>query len=524
MSSSDTIELFNSGKYGINLDLPAHILPPQVWSNGNNVRMTKAGARRTRGHDQVFGAMSTTPEFIFNVPAVGASYWIYCSLTEAFVYESGIHTEITNTGADYTTAAGRDWNGAIIGGVPILNNGVDVPQYWSSLNPATPLSNLPNWPSTLRAKLIKAVGQYLVALNLVDDGVALPQAVAWSSKADPGTIPASWDPTDPTVETGRIQLTDIHGGQIVDAELLGDSLIIYKEFSIHAFRFVGNVDIFAPTLIISTAGAMTTRCACAYDKGTRHLVVTSDDIIIHQGTREYKSIAEDRVKEAIFGEMDKTNYVNSFVFDNFAKKEVWICYPTEGSTYPTKAAIWNYKDDNWTFRDFDGVSYGFGTLTESDSTVWDDDSEVWDEDPDPWSLESNIKQVYVNRTKALALEASTYTFDTAPSTAFVERTELSIDGKDREGNPTASLRSVKLVTRIWPRISGSAPMRIQVGSQNKIGGAITWASAQTFDPTVDEYLDWEVSGKLIAVRFENLTGEYFQIEGYGIDVQAISEL
>lgn len=524
MSAEDTVELVSLGKYGLVLDVPAHTLPPHVWSNGNNVRFTASGVSRMRGHAQIFGALSVTPEFLMNVPSINASFWFYFSLLKAYVYDGAVHTDVTRVSGDYTAANGKGWTGTILGGVPVFNNGSDVPQYWSTLTPATKLTNLTNWPSTLRAKVVRAFGQYLIALNLTDSGTPLAQAIAWSSKADPGTIPTSWDDADPTVEAGRTQLTDIQGGAIVDGVLLGDMLIIYKERSIHALRFVGGVSVFAPDLLITTAGALAVGCACAFDKGTKHLVLTGDDIIVHEGTRQYKSVAEDRVKSTIFGEMDSANAINSFVFDNPVNKEVWVCYPEIGSTYPTKAAIWNYKDNNWTFRTFDGVSAATGTLTEADADVWDTDTDVWDVDSENWSTETTSKLVYVNRSEAFGLEASTYLFDGVVVPAFVERTEISIDGKDRDGAPIASLRSVKQVSRLWPRIIGTGTVNVQMGVQAGIGKAVTWEPVQQFIPGTTEYLDWNVQGRLLAIRFESLDGAYFRLEGYGLDVFRVSDM
>src|SRR5262245_61571496 len=198
-----TVQLFNLGTIGIVKDIPGHLLPPEVWSDGNNMQMIDQYTRRSFGYEQIFGTPTVVPGFVFYVPASSDNFWIYCSLAKAYVYDGSAHTNITRLAGDYTATQYRNWNGCILGGVPILNNGSDVPQYWPTLTVATKLIALANWPANLRAKVIRNFGKYLVAINLTDTGTPLPHAIQWSHAADPGAVPSSWDTTLATVDAGR---------------------------------------------------------------------------------------------------------------------------------------------------------------------------------------------------------------------------------------------------------------------------------------------------------------------------------
>jgi hypothetical protein len=525
-------QLYNLGKYGVILDLDPHMIPPEAWSNANNVMFTERGVERAKGHEQVFGTMSVTPEFIINVPGVGASFWIYTSLVAAYVFEGGVHTKITRQTASvdvpYNTVNGRSWNGTVFGGIPIINNGIDTPQFWGALAPSTKLDNLPAFTGpvgALLARKLVSFGEYLVAINVTENSVPQEHSVYWSHKAGVGTLPSSWDYSDPEVDAGRLFLTDSHGGEILDAGLLGDELIIYKEASTHALRFVGGGTIFAPRLILDGSGIFAPRCFCSFDKGTKHFVVTANDIIIHSGTKETKSVAVDRVQKAIFAEIDSTNYQNSFAFENKITNECWFCYPTQGNTYPNKAARWNYQYNTWTFRDFDGVATDHGTVTESEG-VWDSDSGAWDDDSEPWSIESRSQQVIVNRVKAFKLESG-YMFDTATPVAFVERTGLAIDGKDRFNNLRASLTSRKLLSRIWPKVIGTGQLPFQAGKQEILEGEVTYQTAQVFDPTTQRFLDSTaepVNGLLLALRYETQHNDPWVLEGHDLYIEKLGGL
>ena len=85
----------------------------------------------------------------------------------------------------------------VFGGIPILNDGFDVPQAWiGAYSTALKLVDLPNWPSGMRAEVLRNFGSYLVAFNITDPlttsadgGHIFPHLVQWSNPAEPGTVP-----------------------------------------------------------------------------------------------------------------------------------------------------------------------------------------------------------------------------------------------------------------------------------------------------------------------------------------------
>ncbi len=525
-------ELYNLNRFGIIADMAPHLLPPEAWSGGANVRFTDDGVEPVYGYVQVFGALSVVPESVFNVPAIGASYWIYVSLTKAYVYDSGVHSNITRQTAsvdvDYTASAGKAWQATIFGGIPILNNYSDVPQYWTAVNPSNKLANLTNWPSTLRAKIVVGFGPYLVALNLLDSTTLLPSAVQWSHKADPGTLPASWDYSDPTVDAGRLQLTDAKGGEITDALLLGNQLVVYKEFSTHLIRFVGGQDILSPDLIFANSGILAAKCACLYKKGTRHFVVTANDIITHAATKDsIEFIADSKVRDEIFSDLDPDNYTTAFCFENEALSEVVFAYPTAGNVYPNKAAVWNYKADrnNWSFRDWVGESADIGDVPDTTEVIWNNATPTWDTNAETWSSQARLQIAVSSRANSKIYQHNTgYTFDGMAAVAYVERIGIAIDSKDRMGNPKASISSVKQLSRLWPRVEGDVTFKVKVGAHDKPDAPVVYEPEVEFDPEVDEYVDSIAVGKLIAVRYEVAVGSPWRLTAHHLEIARLSDL
>jgi hypothetical protein len=532
MARQDPIELRGLGKIGIVRDISDHLLVPEAYSNGRNVRFGARGVERMLGDRDAFGELfggdAQTAEFVMNIPGLGGSFWVYASKNKVYVYEGGAHSNITRqtmaADVDYTAAEGRDWQGTILGGIPIFNNGNDAPQYWTSLNVASKLADLSNWPSNTTAKVMRAFGSYLFAMNLNENGTVLPKGVRWSHFTDPGNIPSSWDYADETVDAGRIELTDDKGGEIVDAMQLGNILCIYTTDSTHFMRFVGGIDIFGSDLLLRDSGAMAGRCVASFAKGTRHCVLTSDDAIIHAGTKDVESILEDKDRKFLFSEIDVTNYKNSFVVSNTNQQEVWLCFPTSGQVYPNLACIWNHRYNTVTFRDIELVSCDTGPFTDAPQDSWDDSVGSWDTDQDPWSTEERKIFVGINRANNIASRLDDgLAFNGDVPLSFVERTGLTVDGM-KSGKPTSSIQTRKQWIRIWPKIAGGNPVNVRVARQEYIDGPVVWTDPMEFNPTTMRYLDVNVEGILMGYRIDGIGNTFFRVEGFDINSNIIGDL
>jgi hypothetical protein len=518
------IPLDDLGTLGIIKDRPGHLLPPEAFTDGNNIRFQNRMVQRILGHTQVYGTPLGGPDWVFAVPAQGIVFWLYGTKTAAFVYDGTHHTITRAVGGAYITANQWDWNFCIIGGVPILNDQLDVPQYWSNLNPAQLLQNLPNWPASTIAKKVVAFGQYLIALNIVSGVTISPHMVWWSAKTDPGTIPVTWDFTDATHDAGRIELTDIEGGEILTGLMLGNSLIIYKVMSTHVMTFIGGQDVMHFELILATSGVLNPRAVCAIDKGQRHFVVSQDDALYHYGYRNSaKSILNERERKFLFADMDAVNYISAYAFDNIPQREVWFCYPSSGNTLPNKVMIWNYQFDTVQFRDWDGLYTAVGTIIGTPGRTWDAATTPWSSDTSPWDTPGSRGFIYSSPGKSKLYQLdSGLAFDTVAPLAFVEREGLAIVGKDRKGQPIVDYNSRKLCSRFWPQIDGNGTFAIKMGAQEQIKGAITWQPTQTFNPQTQKYLDFVANGRLLAYNISSTDNNPWELQGIGLEVSILS--
>lgn len=516
------LDIESPNKFGVIADQPSYSLDPEAWTNANNMRFRDGSARRMEGHEQIFGTPQVTPSAVFNIPAPNdQSFWFYMSLTKAWVSEAGVHSDVTRVAGDYTTTFGRNWTMALLAGVPVFNNQQDVPQWWPSLSAGQKLENLPNWPATHRARVIRSFGAYLIAMNLTESGTGKPHKVLTSHKAALGSVPSSWDVTDPTKDARAFELTDAEGGELMDGLALGDQFVMYKKNSTHAMRFIGGAALWKPDRLFESSGIMNTRCACNIQKGTKHFVATQDDIITHSGSpTSIQSVVEGKNKSRIFDELDPVNYVNSFCFENAKQNEAWFVYPTTGNVIPNKAYIYEYLKGTATFRDIRALGADQGVIAINTWGTWDSVNSTWDSQTLTWDATGREGIIFASPldVKLYQLDKG-FLHDLATPTCFVERVGL------RYNHPKLTYGQRVVIPRVWPRVNGPGRWNVRVGTQEIEDGPITWSNTVVYDPSVDLFVDVypPANGRLPAIRFESIGNVASRIRGYSLDIAALGE-
>lgn len=502
---------------GMITDQPPYQLPPEAWSLALNMRPRAGGMELGGSWAPVFGTPSVAPHFIFPVSTPAQSLWIYTSLTKAYAYDGTTHADITRDSADYAASATQNWNKTIFGGIPILNNGTDVPQMWTPQTIATKLADLSNWPTSTRARIVRSFGPYLIAFNITESGSAFPHRVQWSHPADPGSVPSSWDYTDPTLDAGIKDLEDVQSGVIVDALPLQSTMFIYKQGSIWKMRTIGGRFIFSFETFVGTVGALAPRCVCVTGDGLKHVVVTQDNIVWHDGST-VQSILDDRMRNEVFSELDSSNFETSFLFCNPAYNEVWFCYPNQGATQPNVAIVWNYKTGAITKHD--GIAFRNAEVGDIENALdedWDSDEEEWDDDDTLWSEISRHKVILAgtDATKIFVLDQGNLR-DGVPFTGTLQREGLAVLGRKRNGEWIVDFEAVKMFRRLWPKIQGGE-ITVRVGSQMTVGGAISWSAPIIFRPDTQVTCDFNpISGRALAIEFASES--QWRMDGYKADI------
>lgn len=475
------------------------------------------------GDERTFGTPLYPPHFAMPLTTAAQTFWLYVSLNKAAVFDGATHTDITRLAGDYTNDETRKWNGTILGGVPILNNGNDVPQAWLSPTTATKLVNLPNWNPNHRARVVRALGPYLIAINILDSGNAYPHLIQWSHPADPGSVPISWDYADPTKDAGRKDLPDVNSGLLIEALPLQGRLFLYKEGSVWWMRAIGGRFVFEFDTFLETVGLLAPRCVTPTPDGLQHVMATQDDIVRHNGN-QVVSILDKAQKRAIFNDIDNTYAANSFMFTNPLYNEVWFCYPSSGNEHPNKAVVWNAKEGQaGILSNSDVVSFrnvASGIIEAISDASWDSDSASWDSDDSPWSQILRRKLVMCDPANTQFRMMDTGNLRNGASfAATLQREGLSVLGQNRRGEWLVDHQIMKMIQRLWPKVKGG-PIRVRIGATQTVGGATTWGPYATFDPVVQKWVDPSYTipgtstGCSISVEFSTIDPVSWRIEGY----------
>lgn len=527
------IPFYMAGEVGIVKDVAPHELPPQAWSAGMNVGFKNGKVFRRDGQQQVYAGHLGRPFWLGLVPTQTQIYWVYADQTKLYATDGAAHAEVTRASGVYGAFdINRMWDGNVFGGIPVYTNGVDKPQAWLLPGLSTDFQDLPNWTAANLARIIRPYKSFLVAMGVSKTGAYLPNLVWWSHPADPGTLPISWDITDPTKLAGELDLVDEYVGGIRDALPLRDALIIYKDNAVWGLQFIGGNDVMRSYMILGGIGILGPHCATYVNQGRQHLFATNGDLVVFDG-QNTDSVLDKKMKSYLSNTIDTNVAERSFVFALERTNEAYFCYPELGNEYPNMAIIWNWKENTVTQRDLGGLisSAMVGPVVVS-GDPWDLDLANWASDSTAWDLaqyRASAFDILMAKpgvdlgTSRLLQMGVQQTYEGNQYNAYVERTDIALVGQDRNGQPKADFERRKLAKRIWPHVEGS-PIQVSVGSQETLGGGVTYASPQTFTPGVDKYLDFLVNGLLIAVKFESNTQGVWQLEGFNFEIEPLGNL
>jgi len=521
------VTINNLGSLGTIKDTPAYELPFNAWSDSLNTRIKDGSIKSSLGREEINEGTAVSPFYLDHFISNDVAHLIYGGLNKIYSVSAGVHTDRTRAvGGDYNAAAGG-WTGGILGGVPILNNKNNLPQ---SFNSVTGLfQNLPAWDTTVTARVMRPFREFLVALDVTKGSgtTRFPHLVKWSHPTDPGTVPISWDETDPSKDAGEFSLVDT-GGACVDLVPMRDFAIVYKVDSLYTMQFVGAPFIFKFNKLSFGHGLLAPGCTADVDNG--HFVVSNEDIIWHNGVR-FKQIGPKRVNDWVFNNINRDFAFTSYVAVDRREQKVWFCFPTLGHNLPNLALIWDYPSDTFMIQDVPetaAMHYGLITETPPVADVWDSSAGSWDSDAKTWGqrnlqnlgFEFMAAQPSVTTPKLFSYSRGNLA-DGTPQLCYVERTGLPIAGQDKDGTPILDLDSWKLFRAIWPKvkITPGASITIRVGSQTVVGGPVTWAGPFLFNPATDNKINCLVSGRFLCMRFETEADVAWELTGYDVDVE-----
>jgi len=467
---------------GLVSDLPPYELPPDAWSHVINMHPKNGGMQLARPMDQAYGTLLDVPYHILNIQALGQNWWIYWGEdTVSAVETSNPHVDVT-PGGGLLPVNPPDIISTQLNGLPIFTNGFNAPHWWSG-DPSDDFEPLPDWPAATVARGVAAGAAHIFAYDIDEPAGEFPSKVMWSDAAPPGAVPGSWTPSASN-QAGDTQLAQTPGRVQCMVPLRG-SYAFYKTSSMYLADFVEGNFVYVFRLALSQCGAFTRKSVA--DLGGRHFVVTDGDIVLTDGVN-VQSIADDRVRLYLFGQVSQENFEMLSVVYHQATSQVWVYFPSSGSSLCDLALILDLTKNAWGTRALNHVRHaatGYVNDT-SNSMLWDSVTEEWEAVNVLWNAEN-----YSSATRSLMFAADDLQLVGRAGTfseGYLERLSLSLGEAER----------FKFVKRIHMRGEGGT-VYVRIGVQAVADGPVTWSAEMPLVLGVDPFINCSVQGRLISV-------------------------
>lgn len=503
------IRLSNFEYAGYIADIDAHALSPNTLSYLQNAHCVDGVVKKYMGWKNV--KTLTNPPLWLLSGGFSSSWLLAATAANVYQVSSAVNTDISNI-SGHTPVAINAWTGGVLHGIGILNNAADPPQYWAG---GANVADLTAWTGASDyCRAMRVFKNYLFALGMNESSTDYPTVVRWSTPADPGSLPADWDYTDPTNDSGRTTLSETPG-EIVDGLANGEVFHIYKEDCIYDVTFIGGVFVFKFTPRHYNFGLLARNCAVAY--AGRAYALGSDDVVVHLGS-ELKSIASRAQRRRMFNILNATYRANSFVAFDPLNKELMFCIPVNGK-YPDRAFTYNPVTERWGERDLPSSGYiTYGKTVLDESGTWDSDSATWESDVTTWGSGISLDaQTYIANSGAtkLATLNTSEAADGANMSVIVERKSIDFG---TEQNPN---ERIKHISRVRPNVIADAgtTVFVQLGSQMQLGDDVTWDTAQSFVVGTDRDICTRVNGRYISWRVYSQGQEGWSLESLDVDVK-----
>lgn len=492
---------------GVNKDLMPSELPPGVWSDALNMRFRNGFAQRRNGTQSVFTAPAVVPYYLQTFSTATARFLVQCGTAKVYVDDGTTQSNITPA-SDFTGARDDRWTGGDLNGVLVLNNGVQDPKYWGG-NVASPLATISGWTAGTKADALRPFKFFLVALSVTKAGTKYPYRIMWSNSAEPGSLPTEWTAT----ATNDASEQDLAGiGKLVDCLPLGDLNIVYGQEGRYAMQYVGGNDVFRFVRLPGKDGLLNRGCVVDTPKG--HVRLTNGDVLLHNGGSDV-SIAEGVIRRWIFDTIDATNAQRAFLTLSPQTSEVWVVFPSSGSSDCDKVAAWNWKDGTWAIFSTASVTYGTSGLVPSlSSNAWSADSNSWDSDVTTWD-----QYEYSSNEAKLLLSTSTpqIGLTNAGSTDFgsaiswsLEKVGISLDDSDR----------LKVLSRTRPHVDAVSGTQITAKHAATMNpdDAPTYRSSATFTVGSSTWANqFSQAGRYMALRLEGSGSQAVGLRSYDME-------
>jgi len=519
----EILNISNLAQGGLNTDIIPWELPPHVFNKAVNIRLTDgkivpfADERHWLHspdglHIGYLAALKTLDGTVWVAPA-REGIW---ALINSIWYD--LLLPATNMGED----AEDLWHHCMLSRTPIFNHPDWFPVYWFPQQASTPVTDLPfkqkddpdstpedplpkipvTWQeSGERCRLMRSHRQWLIAMDLTTKVFGptvdhLPDGVRWSTPADIGAVPESWDHLDVTNTAGLTQLGG-DGGDIVDGLTLRDGFVIYRQFGVTVMDYIPGSPLVFQIRHMSTTYGVLAPDSIVEVKG-KHYFMADGDIFVNDGN-SIVSIAHHRIRKNLRDAYNPDTFSKAFTVTNPLESEIWFFIPTGEDKSPGSVIMYNWRDNTFAPRTIPETPFAAYGNTKFTKRIWSANINTWNSDPSTW----NAGNVSPDHNQMVAVvKPGVAGNGTSGDLRFLDGVldkESDVVRQAyilREGIALAGLNRVTTVTTVYPHARGPGKFWIQLGSMDWPGAPIRWKPAVLFNPETDRKVDIRTTGEL----------------------------
>ena len=317
----------NYAMAGMNSDLIPSDVTFNYLTDCQNIRAVSGGISPFGGYTNMINLPpNKIPHHMYFIDSGEERFWVVACDGAVYRVDSAVR-DVSWTGMTTIGDATR-WSTTDLSGVPIINHPESTPMFMTTAMlkfEPLPFSKGKTWKDVGKsAYIMVSHKQFLFALGTVEgtSGDYIPDAVRWSSVADIGGVPSTWDEADVTNVAGFTQLGG-SGGAIIGALPLRDSLMVYRTHGISVIDYIGgqyvwrirhlnsNIGLLAPDAVVDVRGT--------------HYFMTDGDVYKTDGN-SIISIATKRMKKR-FAAINKARFRECYALHNTPYSEIQFVLP-----------------------------------------------------------------------------------------------------------------------------------------------------------------------------------------------------
>ena len=489
-----------------------------VWSAGRNIAFRVGAAYKIFGKTLLITIPDSLPIRAIFVFRGYDNVWrnIVCCDTKIYSYTNDFTVMQDITPASPPSSTSLDtWTFNVIGGMPILSNGVNTPWKWSDFGSVlTPVSGIP-----ALCKAVHVHNNRVVVGDIQEGAYAFPARIRWSDILDP----SDWardlklssgkkDCVNPNTSTEGID-------RVQTITNLGSQLVVFSKKNIWFGETAAFPNIYNFTSLDQNIGLIARK---GYVKTPNGCYFIGHDNFYKLGTGSDDFLRQGKGAEPIgfpilnscFPNLNKATIETAYAYYKPSTREVVFCVPTGTNTAPDTAFVYSEDVKAWSIQDIDYNAHSFS---------FDSSNMQWDTLPyGSWDSITDSSWDAMGRTGVLPYEVvgnsigqifkhdSGYNNNGIAIDAFLETGDFVFDNQYQN----------KIIYEVWPVFKPQASINavmIQVGTRESLHHDINWSLPSPFTIGVSKKVNVREQGKYIRIRFySNVTDSPWILEGFGV--------